>query len=248
VKNQNIVLVRLNSGWFETDVPRFGIIDPYSSAMLEDIGGGMQGPSAGFTDNMVLTARKAGNWNQSNAPHGGFLITCEPIKRPVSPEPGSIGRAWHSGYCPVKIQVVNDKHEYADADRATNEYTHLISRRLGPCKIIWKESGTGLKWAIVYHCGTNPYFNYPQFAFVKLTNVTPHPMVGRVQYWDSNLNMLRDTWQGEDEVEVYRYPTYTNNDLYEVNNIVAAVRVDENKYITLHTVPMQFAVDTYSQL
>ena len=242
-QNHNTVLVRASEGWFPGDIPQFGIIDPGTSAMVTMDGGGMPVPSAGFAESVVLAAWRPGNWNGSNAPLGGFLIACEPIKV------GTIGRAWYAGYCPVRIQVHRESHEFADADIANQEIEFLVSRTTGPCKIIWKEYGTGLKWAIVYHSGLVAAAAAPQLAWIKLTNVSLHPMQGLIQAFNPATGTFGNDWRfWNDPVDVYRYPTHTNNNLYETNNIIAAVRMSENKYISLHTLPIQLAVSTYSGL
>lgn len=245
VKNHNTVLVVPGDGSFAADVPQFGIVDPFYSEMLvTDPDTFQHVPGPAFFQDTVLRVRPPGNWNDNQQRFGGFLITCEPMTRPASSSDRNPVKAWYSGYCPVRIDVQSEAHGFADVLHSpTAETGYLKSTRTGPCRIIWKEQGTGLKWAIVYHSGLSASHYQPSFAFIKLTNVELHPMQGRVQVWNRDTNQLGTEWPNED-VDVYRYPTYTNNNLYEVNNIIAAVRVDEGKYITLHTIPIQFAVET----
>lgn len=52
-----------------------------------------------------------------------------------------------AGVCQVKINVVHASHQYADVKNG--DATQLESARIGSARILWKESGTGSKWAIV---------------------------------------------------------------------------------------------------
>jgi hypothetical protein len=47
-------------------------------------------------------------------------------------------------------------------------------------------------------------------------------------------------------VQVYRYPTYTENTFYEVGNVIAAVRESHGVYISLDTLPRQIATSEYT--
>jgi hypothetical protein len=72
---------------------------------------------------------------------GRFVILAEPIKNSL------IGRAWAFGVCPVKVDVGDAAHRFADV--ADGVCTSLKSGGTGGATILWKESGTGLKWALV---------------------------------------------------------------------------------------------------
>jgi hypothetical protein len=52
-----------------------------------------------------------------------------------------------SGVTPVKINVTDDSHGYADI--AVGDSEKLASAASGSATILWKESGTGEKWAVV---------------------------------------------------------------------------------------------------
>ena len=52
-----------------------------------------------------------------------------------------------SGVCPVKVDVANANHWHADI--ADNSAANLKSGGGGAAQILWKESGTGVKWAVV---------------------------------------------------------------------------------------------------
>jgi len=72
---------------------------------------------------------------------GKFVVLAEPIRN------GLLGQAWLSGVCPVKVDVANANHWHADI--ADNSAANLKSSGGGAAQILWKESGTGVKWAVV---------------------------------------------------------------------------------------------------
>ncbi len=72
---------------------------------------------------------------------GKFAIILEPIAD------DAIGIARLSGVCPVKIDITDTDHAYADIDNG--DTGNLNSSETGAAQILWAESGTGEKWAIV---------------------------------------------------------------------------------------------------
>jgi len=72
---------------------------------------------------------------------GRFVILAEPLAD------GEIGRAFAHGVCPVKINVEDEAHAYADIEDAQTQY--LKSGTSGAAQILWAESGTGEVWAVV---------------------------------------------------------------------------------------------------
>ena len=52
-----------------------------------------------------------------------------------------------SGAVAVKIDVVHASHQYAEITDGQTGY--LTSALSGPARILWRETGTGLKWAVV---------------------------------------------------------------------------------------------------
>jgi len=71
---------------------------------------------------------------------GKFALLLEPVAD------GEIGMGCVDGVCPAVVNVTDAAHEYADTNDGT---TILASCRSGAAQILWRESGTGLKWAIV---------------------------------------------------------------------------------------------------
>jgi hypothetical protein len=75
-----------------------------------------------------------------NGHAGRFIILAEPLAA------GAMGRAWAHGVCPTKLDVQNEAHGYADV---ADSLTTLRTATTGSARILWKEDGTGTKWAIV---------------------------------------------------------------------------------------------------
>ncbi len=85
---------------------------------------------------------------------------------------GAIGRGILAGVTPVQIDVVRESDRAAEL--AEDETGHLRSTPYGQTQILWKEPGTGIKWAVV-RLGDRP-----RFAVFELTGdwtpaVTPEP-------------------------------------------------------------------------
>jgi len=74
---------------------------------------------------------------------GRFVVLLEPIAD------GKLGRACVSGVCPCEIDVIDAGHTYADINPDSGDRYTLASRQFGGAEILWKESGTGTKWAVL---------------------------------------------------------------------------------------------------
>lgn len=72
---------------------------------------------------------------------GKFVVLYESIPA------GAIGRAWITGTCRVQVDVAAESDQYADV--ADGIATKLASGRSGGVQILYKQSGTGTKWAVV---------------------------------------------------------------------------------------------------
>lgn len=72
---------------------------------------------------------------------GKFAIILEPLAA------DAIGPARVSGVCPVEIDITDTGHTCADIDNA--ETGNLNSGVTGAAQILWAETGTGVKWAVV---------------------------------------------------------------------------------------------------
>jgi len=72
---------------------------------------------------------------------GKFVVLAEPVNV------NRIGRAFIQGLTPVKVEVTDETHTYADV--LDGSYAKLASRQHGAAKVLWKQPGVGEKWAVV---------------------------------------------------------------------------------------------------
>lgn len=78
----------------------------------------------------------------TDADHTGkFCILYEPLRNNIT------GWGLVSGPALVQIDVVHASHRFADVKNSDS--TKLKSSHCGSAEILWKESGTGTKWALV---------------------------------------------------------------------------------------------------
>ena len=96
-----------------------------------------------FKQNIILTGTAPSSTSHSS---GRFVIVHEPIAA------GGVGRAYINGHCQVQINVTDANHTFCDVK--DGDSTKLESAESGPAVIIWKESGTGTKWAIIRFGGS----------------------------------------------------------------------------------------------
>lgn len=95
---------------------------------------------------VLFSAMPAFKGTAPSATTDQFGILEEPIAYPGGGR-YAFGRAVVQGVVPVKIQVSDSGHGYATP---SGSYTdRLASASTGPARILWKESGTGEKWAVV---------------------------------------------------------------------------------------------------
>jgi hypothetical protein len=110
---------------------------------------------------------------------GKFVIAFEAI-----PD-GEIGRAFIGGVCPayIHMQAAGD----AFADVADGETSYLQSGSSGAAQILWVESGTGNKWALVRLSGGGVLpvgqYQYSTYQMVSQNQagfdfVRAHPLIG----------------------------------------------------------------------
>jgi len=97
---------------------------------------------------------------------GWFCVLSEPLAD------GKIGRAVVDGVTPVKVDVVDEDHWFADV--IDDETGKLTSGPDGAAQILVKEPGTGEKWAVVrLGIGTNGFW----------ARITDHTMSGGEGNW-----------------------------------------------------------------
>ena len=127
------ILIKNSSG---SDIDQFGIL-------------GISGPAITPTDNLnefkarVLLDGAAA----SDTYKGKFAVAQEPI--PI----GKIGRARIAGSSIVQISVP-DSDDYTHAEIKDADATQLLADKIGSTRIVWVESGTGTKWAVVNISGS----------------------------------------------------------------------------------------------
>lgn len=120
------VLVQNVSGF---DYPRFAILG---------ITGSIFGPAdLGWDDGISLTVDLA----DSEHVGGRFVVLQEPILDE------GVGRALLTGPTVCQVDVTDDTHEFADVE--PGYYSRLASTDVGPAYILARQSGLGVKWAIV---------------------------------------------------------------------------------------------------
>lgn len=127
--DSGMVLVKNASG---ADVDRFGIlgIDSILFTPTDNLNG--------FKNQACLTGVAP-----TVADHTGkFVIAAEGIPA------GKIGRCYLQAVCPVQVETVaSDFPPFADVKASS--LTQLIANTVGAAQILYRESGTGVKWAIV---------------------------------------------------------------------------------------------------
>lgn len=88
------------------------------------------------------------NLFEGDTPSAGARIAI--VQEPLSAN--AIGRAIIAGVTTVKLNVIDAAHTHAGPTTSTSE---LDTANAGPAEILWKESGTGSKWAKVLLSGGN---------------------------------------------------------------------------------------------
>lgn len=126
-RNTGVVKVKNASG---SDVARFGVL-------------GINTILFGPADNLIEFQNNAAlSCITPTAAHAGkFVVLLEPAAD------GAIALAVVSGIVPVQINVTDAAHGWADVKAA--DLTQLNSGASGTAQIVYKEVGTGMKWAMV---------------------------------------------------------------------------------------------------
>jgi hypothetical protein len=127
-KNTGVILVRNAT---EAEVPRFGVL-------------GLDVPSILPSNNLPEFQNRVimDGVSPVYATHRGkFAVLAQPLGV------GEVGKAYVSGVFMAYINVTDAAHEYADVKASQTDKLESYSR--GAARILWKESGTGTKWAVV---------------------------------------------------------------------------------------------------
>jgi hypothetical protein len=72
---------------------------------------------------------------------GKFVVLCQPLRA------GAIGWAWAAGVCVVKVDCDYEDQPYADVK--ADDAGLLKGGEGGAAQVLWKEDGTGTKWAVI---------------------------------------------------------------------------------------------------
>jgi len=120
------VLIKNNSGYDRSQYDILGISGVVFAATDD-----------GFKQRIVLT----GVTPATGSHEGKFAVLAEPIND------GEIGPAILDGTTICQVNITDATHKYADI--ANGDAAKLVSAKSGPVQIIWIESGTGTKWAVV---------------------------------------------------------------------------------------------------
>jgi len=153
---------------------------------------------------------------------GRFVVLLEPLAA------GAIGLGVVAGVCPVKVYVNDENHQFADVQNDTCGY--LWSGASGAAQILWKESGTGQKWAIVRLGGgrlaPEVLFGRPTSAFSSGATITLDPCD------------IHGTDSGEANRTVYVKPdqssySMTNSTTIPTSAIIPHVLADDGCYYML---------------
>lgn len=138
-----VVLIKNNSGTLRSRFNVLGISDALISPTA-NLGEFQERPMlVGITPDIELHT-------------GKFAVLFEPLAQ------GEIGRAVISGLAIVQVDVLDADHGWAEMK--DDDATQLQSRDFGSARIVYKESSTGTKWAIV-HLGVQPRAMFPVLVF-----------------------------------------------------------------------------------
>jgi hypothetical protein len=132
LRSAGLVLVKNNSGADRVSFEVLGIDAPLYTPTES---------AQEFNNQVVLKGI-----TPTSAHYGKFVVLAEPI------DSGEIGRAYIDGVCPALLNVAvdADPDDYAEVDPdATDPTDYLKPGATGSARVLWRESGTGTKKAIV---------------------------------------------------------------------------------------------------
>lgn len=125
------LLIKNSSG---SDLDRFSVVSVQGTSSV---------PMVNATDNLEEFQRKPNlEAVTPSGSTGAIGILMEPIAN------GLLGHALIAGITPCKVNVTDSSHWYADATSGSSTYLTSAASG-GRAVVLWKESGTGTKWAYV---------------------------------------------------------------------------------------------------
>jgi len=138
-RSSGIIIVKNESGSARRQFDVLGLGEPIFLPSSGSSSGGSTGGADQSFRNMV-TFR--GLMPSEDEHVGKFVVLIEPLAA------NAVGRACVSGVCQVRVNVTDEDHEFAEM--ADGKADVLESGDTGSAKILWKEDGTGQKWAVVH--------------------------------------------------------------------------------------------------
>ena len=103
---------------------------------------------------------------------GRFVVLLEPLRD------GMIGQACLSGVCPIRLNVLDEEHDWADIE--DGETDSLKTDTAGSAFILWKEDSSGGYGGYGYGYGYG-YYGGLRWALVRLSNLSDGDQWGTVE-------------------------------------------------------------------
>lgn len=151
MQQTGIVAIRNDSG---SSIPRFGVL-------------GVDGPLFQPGDSLEAFQRGialVGSTPDAALHVGRFVVTLEPIAA------GALGAACAAGVCLVQLIVLQDDgRERLYAEIINGVTAGLLAGDRGAAAILWKETGVGVKWAVVRLGAFTPRSVFPVTLAVATT-------------------------------------------------------------------------------
>jgi len=135
-RSSGIVTVKNESGSARRQFDVLGLGEP----IFLPGGGGSSGGNADQSFRNTVAFRGVMPSEDEHA--GKFVVLIEPLAA------GAVGKGCVSGVCQVRVNVTDEDHRFAEVSEGKADV--LESGDTGSAKILWKEDGTGQKWAVVH--------------------------------------------------------------------------------------------------
>jgi len=112
---------------------------------------------------------------------GRFAVLLEPVRS------GKIGRAWVSGVCPARVEIVDPSHMYCDI--LDSDATKLRSTATGSASILYP--GSGDEWAVIR------FGNREGVRLCKTTELWAVGTVATLDVWENGTTPSETITTGE---------------------------------------------------
>lgn len=130
--SQTKILVKNNSAVAQSRFAVLAIGDPWKTPTAD---------AGQFKRQIVMLGDEPGVYH--DAPKAAICVLLEPL------QPGDVGEAVRFGLSIVEIDVTDTSHVYADLTEESTSHLTSAPTSHAAARIIWKESGIGVVWAIV---------------------------------------------------------------------------------------------------